>query len=194
MARIGHLPRESERRGFLAPVIRAFGASEPDPADLAVHGKGSMIRCMKVLLAVDGSEHSMQTLNTVRATAWPPETTVRVVSAVTYSLPPSAAPTWAGVSVGVEEYEEALRNSAERWAARAAEVLDREGLTVETVVRTGDLRRVILDEAKQWSADLIVLGSPGVGGLKRWLHSSVAQYVVARAPCSVEVVRTKAAA
>jgi nucleotide-binding universal stress UspA family protein len=149
---------------------------------------------MKVLLAVDGSEHSMQTLNMVRSTAWPPGTTVRVVSAVTYSPPPSAAPTWSGVSIGVEEYEASLRSSAERVAARAAEMLDHEGLTVETVVRNGDLRRVILDEAKQWSADLIVLGSPGVSGLRRWLHASVEQYVVARAPCSVEVVRTKAAA
>ena len=78
-----------------------------------------MIHRMKVLLAVDGSEHSMQTLNTVRATAWPPETTVRVVSAVTYSLPPSAAPTWAGVRTTASTVETVVKDTDKATSPRA---------------------------------------------------------------------------
>ena len=51
--------------------------------------------------------------------------------------------------------------------------------------------RRFVDEATEWPADLIVLGSHGYTGLKRWLLGSVAQSVVAHASCSVEVVRGK---
>jgi nucleotide-binding universal stress UspA family protein len=53
----------------------------------------------------------------------------------------------------------------------------------------GDPRSVIVDEAQAWQADLIVLGSHGYTGIKKWLLGSVAQSVVSHAPCSVEVVR-----
>ena len=55
-------------------------------------------------------------------------------------------------------------------------------------VREGDPRRVIVDEAKEWPADLIILGARD-NALERWLIGSVAQTVVAHAHCSVEVVR-----
>ncbi|PYT09057.1 MAG: hypothetical protein DMF60_03355 [Acidobacteria bacterium] len=61
------------------------------------------------------------------------------------------------------------------------------------VVRDGDPRSVIVDEAKDWSANLIVVGSHGYTGVKRWLLGSVAHSVVSHAPCSVEVVRKSTA-
>ncbi|HXI92958.1 MAG TPA: universal stress protein [Blastocatellia bacterium] len=66
-------------------------------------------------------------------------------------------------------------------------------ITAETVVRPGDARSVIVDEAIEWSADLIVVGSHGYSGIKRWLLGSVAHSVVSHAPCSVHVVRKRAA-
>jgi nucleotide-binding universal stress UspA family protein len=74
---------------------------------------------------------------------------------------------------------------------RAAEKLEGKGFTVKTMVRDGDPRSVIVDEAANWSADLIVLGSHGYTGIKRFLLGSVALSVVSHAPCSVEVVRRK---
>jgi nucleotide-binding universal stress UspA family protein len=63
----------------------------------------------------------------------------------------------------------------------------------EAAVREGDPRSVIVDEAEEWGADMIVLGSHGYTGLKRLLLGSVAQSVAAHAHCSVEIVRRKAA-
>jgi nucleotide-binding universal stress UspA family protein len=74
---------------------------------------------------------------------------------------------------------------------RAAQPLGRAGLSVDTAVRQGDPRTLIVDEAKEWDADLIVMGSHGRTGLTRLLLGSVAQAVVAHAPCSVEVVRKR---
>jgi nucleotide-binding universal stress UspA family protein len=50
-------------------------------------------------------------------------------------------------------------------------------------------KTVILEEARQWGADLIVLGSHGRGGMERFLMGSVAETVATHAECSVEVVR-----
>lgn len=45
--------------------------------------------------------------------------------------------------------------------------------------------------AKEWSADLIVVGSHGREGMQRALLGSVAEGVMRRAPCPVLVVRAK---
>ena len=49
----------------------------------------------------------------------------------------------------------------------------------------------IVDAAKDWPADLIVVGSHGRGGVRRALLGSVADGVVRHAPCPVLVVRAK---
>jgi nucleotide-binding universal stress UspA family protein len=50
---------------------------------------------------------------------------------------------------------------------------------------------MIVEEARDWGADLIVLGSHGYGRVRRVVLGSVAAAVVAIAPCSVLVVRAK---
>jgi len=57
----------------------------------------------------------------------------------------------------------------------------------------GPPKRVILDEADKWKADLIIVGSHGYHAWERLLLGSVSQAVVAHAKCSVEVVRGPAA-
>ena len=145
---------------------------------------------MKILLAVDGSEYSAEAVKELAARPWPPQTMVRVLSAVVPVTPP-AAELWYDAGGSLERAQQEMRERAEQLTAGIAERLRASGLTAETAVRNGDPRSVIVDEAKSWSADLIVVGSHGYTGLKRWLLGSVAQSVVSHAPCSVEVVRRK---
>lgn len=49
----------------------------------------------------------------------------------------------------------------------------------------------IVKAAKEWPADLIVIGSHGRGGVQRALLGSVAEAVMRHAPCLVLVVRAK---
>ncbi|MBK6426145.1 MAG: universal stress protein [Blastocatellia bacterium] len=62
---------------------------------------------------------------------------------------------------------------------------------VSTSVVLGTPKRVILDEAEEWKADLIVVGSHGDGPIKRFLIGSVSLAVAMHAPCSVRVVRPR---
>jgi nucleotide-binding universal stress UspA family protein len=55
----------------------------------------------------------------------------------------------------------------------------------------GDARAVVLDNAKGWGADLIILGSHGLAGLDRLVLGSVSETVALHAHSSVRVVRSR---
>lgn len=63
------------------------------------------------------------------------------------------------------------------------------GVKVETMVIEGVPYVAIVDNAKEWSADLIVMGTHGRTGLSHALTGSVTERVVRLAPCPVLVAR-----
>jgi nucleotide-binding universal stress UspA family protein len=65
------------------------------------------------------------------------------------------------------------------------------GVTAEGVVRERSAGKKIVQEARKWEADLIVIGAHGLSGLESILMGNVVRYVVDHAPFSVEVVRPK---
>ncbi|HJQ88719.1 MAG TPA: universal stress protein [Propionibacteriaceae bacterium] len=82
-----------------------------------------------------------------------------------------------------------LRDVAESLVQRAARDALRKSVEVETHVREGQPAEVIIDVANQEQADLIVVGSRGLTGIKRYLLGSVSSKVSEHAPCSVMIVR-----
>ena len=75
-------------------------------------------------------------------------------------------------------------------AAAAKITLAAPALAVFTRTMEGSPTDGILHEAKEWGADLIIMGSHGQNAALRILLGSVAHAVAQNAPCSVEVVRT----
>lgn len=145
---------------------------------------------MKVLLAIDNSEYSAVAIKEVAKRPWPQKTIVRVISVVE-AFPPPAAELWYDASGSLDRAQEELRKRASELTQKTSATLKNKGLKVESAVRQGDARWVLVDEARKWSADLIVLGSHGYSGIKRLLLGSVASSVASHAPCSVEIVRRK---
>jgi nucleotide-binding universal stress UspA family protein len=82
-----------------------------------------------------------------------------------------------------------LREVAESLLKRAARDALSKGVEVETHARKGQPADVIIDVANQEQADLIVVGSRGLTGIKRYLLGSVSNKVSEHAPCSVMIVR-----
>jgi nucleotide-binding universal stress UspA family protein len=62
-------------------------------------------------------------------------------------------------------------------------------LTLTRRAVVGHAEEVIINTAKEWGAELIVLGSHGHSGFRRFLLGSVSQAIASHAPCSVEIVR-----
>lgn len=139
---------------------------------------------MKLLLAIDGSKFSEAATQAVITQVRPEDTEVRVLHVVepiySYILPPTSTVypelkdrlTWAGELV-------------DRTVERPCAV----GFKAMGSVEQGNAKSVILEQAGQWQADLIVLGSHGLRGLDRFLMGSVSEAVARHAPCSVEIVR-----
>jgi nucleotide-binding universal stress UspA family protein len=144
---------------------------------------------MRILVAIDGSEPSGVAVRAVSHRPWPAGSVVRVLAVARPVIPPGELP-FSGAAY--DQMTRELVKEASTVAERAADAVRGTGLSVEPAVREGDPRTEIVLEADKWGADLIVLGSHGRTGMKRWLMGSVAEYVVRHAPCSVEVVRVPA--
>jgi nucleotide-binding universal stress UspA family protein len=108
---------------------------------------------------------------------------------------PPTPEAWALPMTYVEEMDAALREQARSTLNRAVEKLKpklEKTISVDGRIVPGSPRTVILEEAEDWDADLIVVGSHGYRAWERFLLGSVSQSVVSHAKCSVEVVRCPA--
>jgi nucleotide-binding universal stress UspA family protein len=144
---------------------------------------------MRILLAIDASPHSQTAVDEVARRPWPSKSTIRVMTVIQPYVPPATEFVLAGATL--DDVRRQQVSTGEQLTGRAVDALTRAGLVTETAVREGDPRSAIVDEAEEWGADVIVVGSHGRTGLTRWLLGSVAQAVVGHAPCSVEVVRPR---
>jgi nucleotide-binding universal stress UspA family protein len=82
-----------------------------------------------------------------------------------------------------------VKKEAEQTLRRYVAKLEEKGLRAEAVVREGYPATVIVDEAAAQKADLIVIGTHGLSGLKHLLLGSIAERVVQKAPCPVLAVK-----
>jgi nucleotide-binding universal stress UspA family protein len=85
--------------------------------------------------------------------------------------------------------EEPRREAGERLLAPARAALERVGVRCTSFVEFGDPADTIVARAKEWSADLIVMGTHGRGAIGSLLLGSVAQKVLQRAAVPVLLVK-----
>jgi nucleotide-binding universal stress UspA family protein len=143
---------------------------------------------MKLLLAVDSVASGELLAASVAARPWASGTHARVLTVLDYTLIPVDLVNETGGQMKLIRPE--MERRAQSVTARAVELLSQSGVEAEEDISTGDARTVILDTADEWSADLIFLRSHvSSDDITRWMLGSVAQEVLRRASCSVEIVR-----
>ena len=149
---------------------------------------------MRILLAVDGSACSEVAVEEFAQRVWPADSQVRIMSVVETPAPLTSASLPAAADY-FEETERRARENARRAVERAADKLRESGkggrLEISTDILSGSPKRVIVEEAEKWDADLIVVGSHDYRSRERMLLGSVSQAVAMHAECSVEIVRRK---
>lgn len=93
-----------------------------------------------------------------------------------------------GEAVPAETVRTELLQSGDDWLQKMAGASPhREPMTVDVVF--GDPGEEIVAAARRMDADLVVMGSRGLGGLGRAVLGSVASYVMRNAPCPILVVK-----
>jgi nucleotide-binding universal stress UspA family protein len=140
---------------------------------------------MRIVVGVDGSDASLIALELVTRTTWPINTSIRLVGA--YEL----GPDWTGLTPGPSSAGNHAEAQRELFDAVQvfADPLRRRGYPTETVIARGRAADVLLAEADDLSADLIVVGSRGRGVAAAALLGSVSAALVDHAACPVLVVR-----
>lgn len=137
-----------------------------------------------IVVGVDGSDGARAALAFALDEARLRGTSVRAVAA--WHVPAAVvgggfAPADPGL---VEEVEIETRRALDRALDDAAEPAA--GIEVERVVRLGAPARVLLDAAQD--ADLLVVGTRGLGGFRGLMLGSVSQQCAHHAPCPIVIV------
>jgi nucleotide-binding universal stress UspA family protein len=137
----------------------------------------------KILLATDGSEEAELARTTAMDMATSTDSELHVVT---------VAPGYPSYDVRVPEIVEQLRKQAEKILDEQVEKIERDGGKVaQKHLRIAERHRAqqIVRVAEEIGAGLIVMGSRGLGGVRRALMGSVSDSVVRHAHCPVLVVR-----
>lgn len=143
---------------------------------------------MRVLLAFDGSPDAAQAAALVGAIAWPPDSTLRVVSVIE-PTPMLVTTPWVPGELAAPGFEARV---AAYFGAEQDSVVQRlvaPHRAVDGAVMRGRPASVIVDEARVFGADLAVVGSRGHGTVATLALGSVSSEVVDHAPCPVLVAK-----
>ena len=133
---------------------------------------------MKVLLAIDSSRTS-HVVDAAAARPWPAGTVFCVMSVVDMRH-------WEGLPALIED----AQREAESLVKHGLDKLTQSGHRAFSEIPVGFPKDAIPEYAKQWGADLIMVGShQGQNPATRFFLGSVARAVLRAAPCSVEIVR-----
>jgi nucleotide-binding universal stress UspA family protein len=169
---------------------RCFEASQKGLRDLQTKRISQSIKVMKILIATDGSEFSRLATEKGCEIAGEMPVDIRIIAA--YDTPAAiAAEPFVGTPELYQDVIDGMREVAQN-AADSSEAIVRKRCpkaTVSSTVEMGRPAEVILNSARDWAADVIVVGSHGLGFWGRTLLGSVSNAVVHHANCPVLVVR-----
>jgi nucleotide-binding universal stress UspA family protein len=150
----------------------------------------------KVVLATDGSAGAREAEDVVAGWPFLAALPVRVVSVAsmvpTFALLDPVGPSMMSAEI-YQQLSDELRAERERAAKECVGRLAAHHVNATASVREGYTPNEIVRDAANAGADLIVIGSRGRTGVTRLLLGSVARSVLSQAPCSVLVVRKRAA-
>ena len=141
---------------------------------------------MKVLIAADGSNHSLAALNAVLSRrAWFREVPAVELVHVHAPIPYPRAAAWAGKEAVDRYYDE----ESELALKPAEAILTRQGVPFRPVKLVGDAAREIIGHAAASDCDLIVMGTHGHTAMGNLVMGSVATKVLAASKVPVLLLK-----
>jgi len=143
---------------------------------------------MKYVLAVDGSDHSLDATRVFEALS-PAEKLVvlNVVSVPGIPYPALGAGVAKDLAVTVER---AMKEEGNRIIEQAVSLLPLHVGKTEQRLESGSPAEVVLRIAQEQEADLIVLGARGLGKIREQVFGSVSHRVMTQAKCATLIVKT----
>jgi nucleotide-binding universal stress UspA family protein len=140
----------------------------------------------KIMVATDGSESAKKAVDTAVGIAKECEKKLYAVHVISMEFLYETLPTDEELE---EAFQEKLMTEGKQATAYVENVGKAANVEVESVILRGIPAEEIIGFAEKNDIDLIVIGTHGLTGIKRFLLGSVAEKVVRHATNSVLVVR-----
>jgi len=154
-----------------------------------VHGAPIDPAAIRIIVGVDGSEHADRAIAEVASRKWPSGSVALVMTVIDHNLISAIANVSSPLRKWIADDDSVDHQWVMKLAEDAAARLRPSGLTVTTVTKEGNPKKLLLEQAETWKADCIFVGARGLGGIKHALIGSVSSAIASRAQCTVEVVR-----
>lgn len=140
-----------------------------------------------ILVATDFSDAASKAIDTAVEFAKKFEAQLVILHAYRVEIP-MASPMMAGAYVLPQGFFEQIGNHAKAHIEAVAKEIEGQGVSVIGIAVEQSAAEAIVEEAKSRPADLIVMGTRGLTGLKHVALGSIADRVVRMAPCPVLTV------
>lgn len=143
---------------------------------------------MKIMVATDGSEYSLKTIDFAVKTAASLNAEVTVLYAIgdvnsklkgVYRISPDI----------LEMLKENLEKEADEVLEKAADKFRKSSLEVKTMKGTGHPADVICNLAEEGKFDLVIIGRSGLGGVKSFFLGSVSNRVAQSIKTNLLIVK-----
>lgn len=182
---VGSHGRTTLGRFFFGSVSQKIAHNAPCPVRIARGRVEEPGHPLRLVVGVDGSPSAAAAVEVMLKRQWPPQTEVKVVTAL-WALPPNMT----SQTVGPVTQWVVSENARVRAAVQGAvERFEAAGLTATAVFKDAVPQKLLFEEAEAWDADCIFVGAHGMNAVERFMIGSVSSAIAARAHCSVEVVR-----
>jgi len=136
----------------------------------------------KILVPLDGSEHSIRALKNAIQIAKKFDGTIILIHVYTVS-------SFAITPAQVYNYVQAIQELGNSILEEGQKLVKAEGVPVETKLQEGQTIEKILETITKEKINLVVLGSRGLSKLKGIIMGSVSEGVTKHSPCPVLVVK-----
>ena len=146
-----------------------------------------MIEIRRILFATDFSKASAKALAAAGTLAKVNRAEVTILHVVTPFVP--TVPEQYVAAEALDQLNLETRRWSQRQLAKLTDKARKSGIRAAGIILEGDPAREIVRAARSKRADLVVVGTHGRTGLNKFFLGSVAQRVVATAPCPVVTVR-----
>jgi nucleotide-binding universal stress UspA family protein len=157
--------------------------------------KATKIRFSKILVAIDGSDHSMKAAEYAIDLAKDNRTQLIALAVLDITKIGYAASTFiASPTHGLDELEQ-KRKEANEWLDKVGKLIASQKANNDDIQFKSQIEEsmsvagTIVDYAENQNIDLIVVGSRGRSGFKKLLLGSVASTIVTYATCPVLVIK-----
>jgi nucleotide-binding universal stress UspA family protein len=179
---------------IIGSVTKSVSINSPKPVLVVKPSQADSSDKMKILFTTDGSDYARKAGETLSIIPFHDNTEITVLHVITpafYDIPDRFM---TKIDQNDREHlknfgSQELRES-QKIIAQIVEYLMKGFSNIRTMTRTGDPSDEILQTANELNADMIVVGSKGMGGF-RGIVESLSRYILSAADCSVLIGKTE---